>query len=295
MHPAQFATRIVQDRRALRRGLPHLRRLARQAALAEDAAVVTAGRAAAFLDREVLAQADVEDALLDGYLANSASTAVATLLQPQHDTLRAVSSRLWDHTDAPDGGADVGGLLDAVHSLLRRHLDDEWLVLRPALEAMPHHACSTCDTIAPDPDPARPAARLHLPAPYASTAPLLGRRLDEARRRVEVAAGLAVRRRARIAGLSVSSDVRVDAVLTGAVASPHVSLFVGRLECAGTPTSIVPVEFEVVLTPNGDHGTLLEVHAVLDPPAGDDDRRRLLSGAAVDAAAAELAQGALGR
>ena len=289
---AQVATHVVRSHRALRRRLPHLHDLARRAdqPAREDAGVRAARHGAAFLDREVLAHADVEDEVLDRYLDGTPVRGAAVRLQPQHDTLREVSIGLHGHADAPTGRTDVAGLLHGVADMLHAHLDDEWQVLLPALSQLDPITCATSDALATV-TLARPSARLYLPAPRQAVERLLTRRSHGLQTRLAAAATDALQRSARRLGVPIREQLGLALDLAPAVQSPHVGLHVGSLRTQEIETVVSPVELELTLTPRGDSFTVLEVHHVLTPtrPLPSNAPAHELTDALVHAVIGELA------
>ena len=290
---AQVATHVVRSHRALRRRLPHLHDLARLAdePTQTDAGVRAARNAAAFLDRDVLAHADVEDEVIDRYLDGAPVRGTAARLQPQHDTLRDVSMGLHDYVAAPTAQTNVAGLLRGVADMLRTHLDDEWQVLVPALTRLDSTTCATSEPLAAATPLTRPSARLYLPAPREAVEQLLVRPSHALQTRLAAAAADALQRGARRLGVPVRDELGLTLDLVPAVQSPHVALHVGSLRTQEIETVVSPVEFELTLTSRGDSFTVLEVHHVLAParPLPSDAPAHELTDALVHAVIGELA------
>lgn len=292
LEPRRVATHVVRNHRSLRRRLPTLTRLAVRAADpgSEQARLRAAWQGAAFLDRDVLAHADVEDVLVDRYLDGRPQRGEAVRLQPQHDTLREASARLHDFVDSPSEALDVGGMLHGVAQVLDVHLDEEWRVLAPALSALDSAGCAGCEPMEVA-DAAHPTARMYLPTPFAQAQRLLTRASSGLGARAAVAASTAVRRLARQQGVPVREDPYVVVELAPCVQSEHVALHLGRLSSRELETVVTPVEFELVLSPRGDRFTELEVHHTLAPtrPVPPDAPAHELTAAAVHAMVGELA------
>lgn len=311
MNPSepQITTRVVRTHRSLRRRLPDLTLLADVAdGPAEQTRVRAARHAVRFLDRSVLAQADLEDVLVDRHLDGHPTRGSAARLRPQHDTLREASARLHDYVDAPTEHTHVAGLLRGVGTILQVHLDDELGVLLDSLANLDATTLTACEALLGAAAPARPTARVHLPMSFETAERRLARWPLHLQTRVAGAAATTIRRLADRAGhLPLPDDFGITVDLAVAVQTDRVGLHVGRLRNHGTDHVISPVEFEVVLSPGRDRFTTLEVHhatVLRDPgapgtvPAGSIPRDTLqaeLTAAAIHAVVGELASIVAGR
>lgn len=288
---SQVATHVVRSHRSLRRQLPDVVRLGD---IADDASesmrVRAAKQAGRFLDRKVLAHADIEDVLVDRYLDGPASRGSAARLQPQHDTLRAASVHLHDFVDAPTDDVGVAGMIRAVGDTLHGHLDDEWRVLVPALSTLDGPSCNVCEPLVAEIS-SRPTARFYLPGSFASADRLLTRWPRQVRARVSAAAAATIRRRANHLGLPLRRDLDVVVELVPVLRSPHVSFYVGRLRSRELETMVSPVDIELVVSPQGDRFVQLEAHHTLTPARAlpVDAPAHQLTHAAVHAVVGELA------
>lgn len=289
---AQVATHVIRSHRRLRRGLPELQRLATLAdgPTHEHARIRAARSAARFLDRNVLAHADVEDAVVDRYLNGRATRGSAARLQPQHDTLREAGVRLHDYVEVPSESVDLAGLLQGTTQVLRAHMDDEWQILVPALSSLDDTGCAACEPLVST-SALAPSAHVYLPLPFGRAQRLLTRRPHELRRRLAQVAAAAVRRQAHRVGVPVRDDLRLVIDLVPAVQAPHVGLHVGALRSGEMETVLSPLEFELALTDRGDSFTELEVHHVMTPvrPLPADAPAHELTDTALHAVVGELA------
>ena len=263
------ATHVVRQHRNLRRRLPDLRRLAHDAPDGDPRRRHRAAQAAVrFLDRDVLAHADVEDAVLDDVCAGSMACGELNRLRPSHDTVRDADARLRAFVDQPDDRLQLPGFLLALHDLLVVHLDDEWRTLVPLfVDADERGIARLQDRYPAGLDrPASGAIRSYVPTAYEELVQRMrGRDLDVVARRLARAAQAAVRRAARSDALPLRDDLDLRLVLRPVVSSPHVTLIVGRLTSAELETVVAPVDVEITLTPGGPDGqwAMLELNHTL--------------------------------
>lgn len=292
----QVSTHILRQHRLVRRRLPDL------ATFAESADTATpvkrgaaARRALRILEQDVLAQADVEDAMVASRLGQRPLTGGLRRLRPEHDALRLGTDRLRQFVESPeDESLDVAGLLSGLGDLLRSHLDDEWHSLLPALAELDDERATSLVAMIEDGSSEDDGSldRLHLPRTLERvTDRLAGSGLSQVAPRAEAAAEEAARRVA--AGLAVpgAESLTVSVDLVPVVTSPRVVLLVGRLRSPQIETVLAPVEFEVTLVRDGPNATTMDLrHDVIparslppDVPAHD------ITAAAVNALAGELA------
>lgn len=258
---AMIATHVVRSHRTLRRGLSDLERLAGtvDGPVTQEATIHAARDAVDFLDRNMLAHADLEDLILDRYLDGSASRGSGPRLRSQHDTLREAVSHLHDYLDAPTDRISVAGMLLGVAAILRTHLDDEWDVLPRALATLDAATCALCEPVVAG-TAARPSVRRHLPVAFEAVGPFLAHRQHGLRTCLAEAATRTIRRGASQPGQPGHDTPPVAVELVPAVQSPHVDLRVGRLHIDGGDTTIDPVEFEITMSPRQDGCTELEAY-----------------------------------
>lgn len=265
------ATHVLRQHRHLRRRLPDLRRLAHDSP--EDdprRRHLTAKSAARFLDRDVLAHADVEEAVLDDLCGRSMACGELNRLRPSHDTVRDADARLRAFVEQPDDRLQLPGFLLALHDLLVVHLDDEWRTLVPLfIDADERGIARLQDRFPAGLDrPVSGANRSYVPTAYEDLVrQMRGRALESVARRLARAAQVAVRRAARSDALPLRDDLGLRLDLRPAVSSPRVTLMVGRLRSAELETVLVPADVEITLTPGGDDGewTVLELNHTLTP------------------------------
>lgn len=262
-----ITTRVVRNHRSLRRRLPELALLADVANGPTEATRVRAARhAVRFLDRSVLAQADLEDVLVDRHLDGHPTRGREARLRPQHDTLRDASAHLHDYVDAPTEHTHVAGLLRGVSDILQAHLDDELGVLLASLRALDMTTLTACEPLLGTAAPPRPTARIHLPLPFEVAERRVAQWSLPLQTRVAGAAATTIRRLAGRSGrLQLPDDFGITVDLAVAVQTDRVGLHVGRMRTLGADDVISPVEFEVVLSPGQDRFTELEVHHVTMP------------------------------
>ena len=290
---SQVASHLVRNHRRLRRRLPDLHRQARltEGPTPDHMRMGAANHALMFLDREVLAQADVEDQVVDRYLDGRATRGSAARLLPQHDTLREAAAGLHDYVEIPTESTDVAGMLHGITGVLRQHLQDEWTVLLPALSRLTETACATCEPLATSTLLERPSARVHLPMSFENAQRLITQHPAELRTRLSEAAVATIRRHAQRLDIQVRDDLRLLIDLVPAVQSEKLGLHVGTMEVAELETVVSPVEFELTFSPLGEGFTELEAHHVLTPhrPLPDDAPAHELTQAAFHAMVGELA------
>lgn len=293
----QVSTHLVRQHRRLRRRLPELGTFAEVVAdgpppKAEGAA----RRALRFLEQEVLAQADVEDAVVASGLGRGRlPTGRLCRLQPEHDSLRIGTDRLRALVESPrDERLDVAGLLGGLGRLLRSHLDDEWQSLLPTLADLDEERAAPLVelTAAGSAESGSPLDRLYLPCGLDRVEDrLAGSGSSQVGPRVGSAAQAAARRAAIALGVPGGELLTVHVDVVPVVTSPRVTLLVGRLRSPEIETVVAPVEFEVTLIQDGPDSTALEIRHDLVPtrrlppgvPAHD------VTAAAVSALAGELA------
>lgn len=290
---SQIATHVVRSHRSLRRRVPEFAALARMAdgPATEQVRLRAARNGVQLIDRHVLAQADVEDILVDRYLGGRPSRGDALRLQPQHDALRDASAHLHDYIEDAGERVDVGGMLHGVGDLLGRHLEDEWRVLVPALSALDGEAdCTACESLVTT-SASRPSARLYLPLSFTSSQHRLTRPPPWLAARVCAAASVAAHRVARRLRVAIRPDLRFRLDLHPVVQSQHVGLYAGRLDTSELETVVSPVDFELVLSPLGEEFTELAAHHTLVPrrPLPADAPAREVTDAVFHAAIGELA------
>lgn len=296
---AQISTHLVRQHRRVRRGLPDLASLAADAtAGAEHQRQRAARHTVRFLEQEVLAQAEVEDALIDGALGQAPRLELGRL-RPDHDSLRIAAGRLGEFTESPTPTFDVAGFLQGLRGLLTAHLDDEWRSLIPLLAHLDDDRADRLATLLgpPPTDRGEAVERLHLPTSFETA----GERLSAWLRSSAVApivrsAEATVHRAARDLQVELRHplDLRLD--LVPVVAGRHVVLLVGRLHSAEMETVLAPVELEVALAREGT-ATTLEVRHSLVPARHlpNEAPAHRLTRAAVHALAGELALVGSGR
>lgn len=269
------AAHVLRQHRHLRQRLPDLRRLAHDSS-GENLRRRrrAAQQALRFLDGDVLAHADVEEAVLDDLCGRPVNCGELTLLRPSHDTIRDADARLRAFVEQPDD-LEVPGFLLALHDLLAVHLDDEWRTLVPLfLDADERGIARLQDRFPAGVDrPPSDAVHSYVPTSYQDLLQRtrMGDDLDPVSRRLARAAEAAVRRAARSRVLLLRDDLGMRLDLRQAVSSPRVTLVVGQLTSAELETVLAPVDVEITLTPGGDDGewTLLELRSTPTP------RRRL--------------------
>lgn len=273
------ATHVLRQHRHLRRRLPDLRRLAQDSPENDPRRRHRTAKAAVrFLDRDVLAHADVEEAILDDLCGRSMACGELNRLRPSHDTVRDADARLHAFVEQPDDRLQLPGFLLALHDLLVVHLDDEWQTLVPLfIDADERGIARLQDRFPAGLDrPASGANRSYVPTAYEDLVrQMRGRNLESVARRLARAAQVAVRRAARSDALPLRDDLGLRLDLRLAVSSPRVTLMVGHVRSAELETVLAPADVEITLTPGGDDGewTVLELNHTLTP------RRRLPSDA----------------
>lgn len=253
MHTRMVSTHLLRQQRRLRRRLPDLARLARPA---DETTVRDAAREAiGILDGEVLAHADLEDAVVDAAPATRATD--AGRLRPCHESLREATWRLRAHAEGDQPSLAVPGLVGAVRDLLAVHLDDEWRTLAPLLGHLDERRAATLAAFLPEHHgTGERALRAILPVPFdevlaALTAP--SRALERA---LAAAAEGAVSRGAR--GDAVVCRPHVE--LVRAVTGPCLLLLAGRLTLAGLPEPGSIQEFDAAFSPRRDGVTDLTIN-----------------------------------
>ena len=265
------AAHVFRQHRHLRQRLPDLRRLAHDSSGENPRRRHRAAKAALrFLDADVLAHADVEEAVLDELCLGPATCGELTLLRPSHDTVRDVEARLQVFVEQPDD-LELPGFLLALHDLLAVHLDDEWRTLAPLFLDADERAIARLQDRFPA-GVARPpsdAVHSYVPTSYQDLVQRtrMGDNLEPVARRLARAVEDAVRRAARSRALPLRDDLGMRLDLRQAVSSPRVTLIVGHLTSAELETVLAPVDVEITLKPGGDEDgwTLLELRYTLTP------------------------------
>ncbi len=291
----QVSTHLVRQHRRVRRRLPELTAFADRAANGTSAQVQSAARGAVrLLERDVLGQADVEDALLATSSDETTERRLPHLLA-EHDSIRTVADRLAVVAESADPRrVDVARLLGGLGQFLQRHLRVEWHTLLPLLAQLDDEHAAPLVRMLPvgrmehDGSP----ERLHLPRPFeqvqerltAVGLPHVGTRLESA---AIVAARRVATRLAVPGGGSLSATVKVLEV----VSSPRVTLLIGRLDSGDIETVLAPAEFEVMITRDGTGATTLELRhdLVATWPLPADALSRGITAAALNAMVGELA------
>lgn len=290
------ATHVVRQHRQLRRRLPDLRRLVHDTPQQDPRRRHRAAKSAVrFLDREVLAHADVEEVVLDELCGESMACGELNRLRPSHDTVRDADARLRAFVDHPDDHLQLPGLLLALHELLVVHLDDEWRTLVPLFDADERGMARLQDRFPAGMDRlTSDSTRSYVATAYEDLVQRTRRRnLDVFARRLARAAETAVRRAAQSDALPVRDELDLQLELHTIVAGPHVTLMIGRLTSAELETVLAPVDVEITLTPGGDDGewTLLELNHTLTPrrPLPSDAPAHHLTEIAIHGIVGELA------
>lgn len=286
MHTRMVSTQLLRQHRRLRRRLPDLARLARPA---DETTVRDAARQAIeILDREVLAHADLEDAVVDA--APAMRPTDAGRLRPCHDSLREATWRLRSRAEGDQPSLAVPGLIGAVRDLLAVHLEDEWRTLAPLLGQLDERRAAALAALLPDHrGPGERELRAILPVSFdavlaALTAP--HRALECA---LAAAAEGAVSRAAR--GDAVVCRPHVELVL--AVTGPRLLLLAGRLTLAGLPEPGSVQEFDAAFSPRRDGVTDLAIHhaSPSQPRRHPHDDRAVTAVAALAGALGAIAAG----
>ena len=265
------ATHVVRQHRHVRRRLPDLRRLAHDAPDGDPRRRHRAAKAAVrLLDKDVLAHADIEEALLDDLCGASVACGELNGLRPSHDTLRDADARLRGFVDQPDDRLQLPGFLLALHDLLVVHLDDEWRTFVPLfVDADERGIARLQDRFPAGLDrPTSNAIRSYVPTSFENLVQRTrGRDMDLIARRLARAADAAIRRAASSDALPLRDDLGLRLNLRTAVSSPRILLMVGRLTSAELETVVAPVDVEITFAPGGDDGewTTLELNHSLTP------------------------------
>lgn len=296
----QVSTHLVRQHRRARHRVPELATYAEHAATGTPPVRERAARGAVrLLERDVLAQADVEDALVarsfqtrrDGRLRR---------LRPEYDSLRIGTDRLLAFIETPDDRVDVAGLLTGLGRLLDSHLHDEWHTLLPLLAELSPEGAAPLVGLLPSAGAglAGTLSRLYVPRSLDQVRDrLTGPGVRDVSARVETAAVAAARRTASRLAVPGAGSLRARVELVPIVSTARVTLLIGRLESSDIETVLAPVEFEVVLTPDGPGATAVELRHDIVPtrPLPSDVPAHDVTAAAVNALAGELALIGIGR
>lgn len=291
------ASHVLRQHRHLRRRLPDLQRLAHDVPDGDVRRTHRAARAAVrFLDHDVLAHADVEEAVLDELCSDAVTCEDLNRLHPSHDTVRDADARLRAFVEHPDGSLHLPGFLLGLHDLLAVHLDDEWRTLVPLFADADVRGIARLQDRFPagldHPDPS--GIRSYVPTPYDRFARRTRRgELATVAAHLARAAQDAVRRAATFDGLPLRAHPGLRLDLHPIVSSPRVTLLVGRVSSTELETVLAPADLEITATPGDDDGTwtLLEIHHTLTPrrPLPADAPAHHLTEIAVHALAGEWA------
>lgn len=289
------ASHVVRHHRRLRGGLARFGALVDTAAAGQPDQVrhTAARQAVAFLDREVLAHADVEDALIGAVCRHATCHGHTDRLGPSHDTLREASAHLHALADEGDP-VRAAGVLAGTRTLLHSHLEDEWRELLPLLGRLdPDVAEDLHDRfdLAGGRQPSGRQVRTWLATDLSRATSALTHSAGAWHRSVAAAVEHAVERAAAHQRVPLGAP-QVTVQLVPAVTGEHVTLFVGRLRSGEVETVLAPVDFEITLVRAGSDTTTLEMHHTLVPtrPLPDDVPAHDLTAVAVHALVGELAQ-----
>ncbi len=290
----RVASHVVRHHRQLRAGMAQFGALVDTATTGrQDQLRHTAARqAVTFLDREVLAHADVEDALVGAMCRRATCPGHVARLGPSHDTLREVSGHLHGLADEGDT-VRAAGVLAGTHDLLHAHLEDEWRGLLPLLGHLdPDVAEDLYDRfeLADDRRLPGPRVRAWLAADLTAVTSAL---TPETAWERPIVAGVehALERAAARRGVPLLASPDVTVQIVPAVTGDHVTLLVGRLRSGELETVLAPVDFEIALVRAGNDTTTLEMRHTLAParPLPDDVPAHELTDVAIHALAGELA------
>lgn len=288
------ASHVVAHHRQLRAGMAQFGAMVDTATTGRQDQVRRAAtrRAVAFLDRDVLAHADVEDALVGAMCRHATCPGRVARLGPSHDTLREVSAHLHGLADEGDT-ARAAGVLAGTHDLLHAHLEDEWRGLLPLLGHLdPAIAEDLHERFELAEDRSHgPRTRAWLAADLAAVTSALTPSTGAWHRPIVAGVEHAVERAAVRRGVPLGASPAITVQLVPAVTGEHVTLLVGRLRSGELETVLAPVDFEIALVRAGADTTTLEMRHTLAParPLPDDAPAHELTGVAVHALAGELA------
>ena len=290
----EVATHVVRHHRQLRGGLARFGAMVTAASTGDEAARHAAARhAVTYLDRDVLAHADVEDALVSAVSPPVSAQGRPVRLGPSHDTLRDASAHLHGLVDLADTDR-AGGVLAGTRDLLHAHLEDEWRELFPLLgrldPAVAENLHDRFELAGHHRDP-QPSTRVWVGADLATVTARIAPRGGWPRGPVVAAVEHAVARAATHRGVALQPDQGIAVDLVAVVAAQDITLLVGRLRSREPEAILAPVDFEVALVRAGSDRTTIELRHTLVPQRSlpDDVPAHELTGVAVHALAGELA------